>query len=313
MTEGLVTVAYIIAAVLFIFSLAGLSQQETARNGNLFGIIGMAIAIIATVFSINLGLESWIYIAIAMLVGYLVGVRVAKKVEMTEMPQLIAALHRFVGLAAVFVGYNSFIKIYTGTTLLEGVLLNIELTEIYLGVFIGALTFTGSIVAFGTLHGMIASKPLSYSLKDSAFGVAIVVSIILMFLFVINAGSMYSLIYLLVMTGIALFIGWQMVMAIGGADMPVVISMLNSTSGWAAAAAGFMLSNDLLIITGALVGSSGAILSYIMCKGMNRSFISVIAGGFGDSGVSSGDEEEGEHHEIGCEDVAEMLKQSDSV
>lgn len=314
MSDGLVTVAYIIAALLFILSLAGLSKQETARKGNLFGMIGMAIAVIATIFSINLGLESWIYIVIAMLIGGLVGVYFARKVEMTEMPELIAALHSFVGLAAVLIGYNSFIKIYT-TVPSKGILLNIELTEIFLGVFIGAVTITGSIVAFGKLHGMIRSRPLSYSLKKLVYALAILLSIILMFLFISAGGSTQSLIYLAVMTVIALFIGWQMVMAIGGADMPVVISMLNSLSGWAAAASGFMLSNDLLIITGALVGSSGAILSYLMCQGMNRSFISVIAGGFGDKGGSAGSGEEiaGEHHEISPEDAAEMLKQSGSV
>ncbi|WP_164667615.1 Re/Si-specific NAD(P)(+) transhydrogenase subunit beta [Virgibacillus doumboii] len=314
MSEGLVTAAYIIAAILFILSLSGLSKQETAKRGNVFGIFGMAIAVIATILSVNLDVDSWIYILAAMLIGALVGVPYAKKVNMTEMPELIAALHSFVGLAAVLVGYNTFIAMKTGEPL-HGILLTIELTEIYLGIFIGAITLTGSIVAFGKLHGMIRSRPLSYSFKNAVFFMALLTSAVLMFLFILDGGAANSLIFLAVMTGIALFIGWQMVMAIGGADMPVVISMLNSFSGWAAAASGFMLSNDLLIITGALVGSSGAILSYIMCQGMNRSFLSVIAGGFGDNGTSSGDDDAavGDYHEVSLDDVAELLKQSDSV
>ncbi len=310
MSEGLVTAAYIIAALLFILSLAGLSKQETARNGNKFGIIGMAIALIATIIGVDV--QSMIYILVAMLIGSLIGVRLALKVEMTEMPELVAILHSFVGLAAVLVGYNSFIQIYTDAhSPVSRVLLNIELTEIFLGIFIGAITFTGSIVAYGKLHGIISSKALSLPHKNKLNLLALIASIVLMFLF-INAGG--SLIYLAIMTAIALIFGWHLVASIGGADMPVVISMLNSYSGWAAAAAGFMLSNDLLIITGALVGSSGAILSYIMCKAMNRSFISVIAGGFGNEGASAGDTEEmGEYREMSPEDVADLLKQSSSV
>ncbi|MCT2538205.1 Re/Si-specific NAD(P)(+) transhydrogenase subunit beta [Aquibacillus koreensis] len=313
MSQGLVTVAYIIAGILFILSLAGLSKQETAKNGNVCGIIGMAIAIVATVLSVDLDLEAWIYILVAVVAGALIGTILARRVKMTEMPELIAALHSFVGLAAVLVGFNSFIEILTHEPVRD-VHLNIELTEIYLGVLIGAITFTGSIVAFGKLHGMIKSKPLSYAFKGTINLILIVAAVVLMFLFIIDGGSQNALIYLSIMTAIALFMGWQMVMSIGGADMPVVISMLNSLSGWAAASAGFMLSNDLLIITGALVGSSGWILSYVMCKGMNRSFISVIAGGFGDSGASAtASGEEGEHREISAEDVAEMLKESSSV
>jgi H+-translocating NAD(P) transhydrogenase subunit beta len=311
MSEGLVTVAYIIAALLFILSLAGLSKQETARNGNKLGIIGMAIALVVTILSVDV--QSMIYILVAMLIGSLVGVRLALKVEMTEMPELVAILHSFVGLAAVLVGYNSFIKIYTDAhSPVGGALLNIELTEIFLGVLIGAITFTGSIVAYGKLRGIISSKALSLPHKHKLNLLALTASIVCMFLF-INAGG--SLIYLAIMTAIALIFGWHLVASIGGADMPVVISMLNSYSGWAAAAAGFMLSNDLLIITGALVGSSGAILSYIMCKAMNRSFISVIAGGFGNNeGASAGDiEEMGEYREMSPEDVADLLKQSSSV
>jgi H+-translocating NAD(P) transhydrogenase subunit beta len=310
MFNGLVTAAYIVAGIMFILSLAGLSKQETAKNGNRFGIIGMVIALIATI--INVDFQSIIYILVAMLIGGLVGTRLALKVQMTEMPELVAILHSFVGLAAVLVGFNSFISLYNGVHVPESnVLLNIELTEIFLGVFIGAITFTGSIVAYGKLHGLINSKALTLPFKNMLNLLALVVCIVLMLLFVFAGGS---LIYLAIMTAIALIFGWHLVASIGGADMPVVISMLNSYSGWAAAAAGFMLSNDLLIITGALVGSSGAILSYIMCKAMNRSFISVILGGFGNKAVSTGDTEEvGEYREMSPEDVAGLLKQSRSV
>ena len=314
MSEGLVTAAYIVAAILFILSLAGLSKQETARNGNKFGIIGMTLALIATMLLIDI--ENIIYILIAMLIGSLIGVRLALKVEMTQMPELVAILHSFVGLAAVLVGFNSYLNIYTGEHLPEtSVLLNIELTEIFLGVFIGAITFTGSIVAFGKLNGKLKSKALSLPHKHKLNLLALIASIVLMGLFIYEGGAgNTSLIYLSIVTGIALLFGWHLVASIGGADMPVVISMLNSYSGWAAAAAGFMLSNDLLIITGALVGSSGAILSYIMCKAMNRSFISVILGGFGNNAVSTGDDEEmGEYREMTPEDVADLLKQSSSV
>jgi H+-translocating NAD(P) transhydrogenase subunit beta len=311
MSNGLVAAAYIIAAIMFILSLSGLSKQETARNGNKFGMIGMGIALLATILSVDT--QSMIYILVAMLIGSVIGVRLASKIEMTEMPELVAILHSFVGLAAVMVGYNSFIEIYASGdhSAVSGVMLNIELTEIFLGVFIGAITFTGSVVAYGKLHGLIGSKALSLPHKHKLNLMALIASVVLMFLF-INAGG--SMTYLAVMTVIALIFGWHLVASIGGADMPVVISMLNSYSGWAAAAAGFMLSNDLLIVTGALVGSSGAILSYIMCKAMNRSFVSVIAGGFGnDVATSSDDEEEGEHREMDPQEVAEMLKQSSSV
>lgn len=308
MFSGLVTAAYIIAAIMFILSIAGLSKQETAKNGNRFGIVGMAIALIVTILNGNV--QSLIYILVAMLVGGLIGVRLALKVEMTEMPELVAILHSFVGLAAVLVGYNSFIKIFTSGHS-TGALLNIELTEIFLGVFIGAITFTGSVVAYGKLHGLLNSKALSLPGKQMLNLLALIASIILMILFIYAGGS---LLYLAIMTVIALLFGWHLVASIGGADMPVVISMLNSYSGWAAAVAGFMLSNDLLIVTGALVGSSGAILSYIMCKAMNRSFISVIAGGFGNEGSSAGDSDEtGEYREMSPEDVADLLKQSSSV
>ncbi|TXM15482.1 Re/Si-specific NAD(P)(+) transhydrogenase subunit beta [Vibrio parahaemolyticus] len=305
MSAGLVQAAYIVAALFFIMSLAGLSKQESARNGNYYGIAGMAIALIATIFSPDAQGFGWIIIAMA--IGGAIGIFYAKKVEMTEMPELVAILHSFVGLAAVLVGYNSYLDAPEAATHAEHV---IHLVEVFLGVFIGAVTFTGSIVAFGKLRGVISSSPLNLPHKHKMNLAAIVVSTLLMIYFVKADGSMFALI---VMTLIAFAFGYHLVASIGGADMPVVVSMLNSYSGWAAAAAGFMLANDLLIVTGALVGSSGAILSYIMCKAMNRSFISVIAGGFGQEIIISSDEEQGEHREITAEEVAEMLKNSKSV
>ncbi|HHG3257878.1 TPA: Re/Si-specific NAD(P)(+) transhydrogenase subunit beta [Vibrio parahaemolyticus] len=305
MSAGLVQAAYIVAALFFIMSLAGLSKQESARNGNYYGIAGMAIALIATIFSPDAQGFGWIIIAMA--IGGAIGIFYAKKVEMTEMPELVAILHSFVGLAAVLVGYNSYLDAPEAATHAEHV---IHLVEVFLGVFIGAVTFTGSIVAFGKLRGVISSSPLKLPHKHKMNLAAIVVSTLLMIYFVKADGSMFALI---VMTLIAFAFGYHLVASIGGADMPVVVSMLNSYSGWAAAAAGFMLANDLLIVTGALVGSSGAILSYIMCKAMNRSFISVIAGGFGQEIIISSDEEQGEHRETTAEEVAEMLKNSKSV
>ncbi|MFA0502041.1 NAD(P)(+) transhydrogenase (Re/Si-specific) subunit beta, partial [Vibrio sp. 10N.222.46.A1] len=306
MSEGLVQAAYIVAAVFFIMSLAGLSKQESARAGNYYGITGMAIALIATIFGPHSAGIVWIIIA--MVIGGGIGIHYARKVEMTEMPELVAILHSFVGMAAVLVGYNSYIdppatvSINPADIHAEHV---IHLVEVFLGVFIGAVTFTGSIVAFGKLRGVISSSALNIPHKHKWNLAAIVVSTLLMIMFVKADGSMFAL---MVMTLIAFAFGYHLVASIGGADMPVVVSMLNSYSGWAAAAAGFMLANDLLIVTGALVGSSGAILSYIMCKAMNRSFISVIAGGFGqDVVVSDGDEEQGEHRETSAEDVADML------
>ncbi|WP_274024109.1 Re/Si-specific NAD(P)(+) transhydrogenase subunit beta [Vibrio parahaemolyticus] len=305
MSAGLVQAAYIVAALFFIMSLAGLSKQESARNGNYYGIAGMAIALIATIFSPDAQGFGWIIIAMA--IGGAIGIFYAKKVEMTEMPELVAILHSFVGLAAVLVGYNSYLDAPEATTHAEHV---IHLVEVFLGVFIGAVTFTGSIVAFGKLRGVISSSPLNLPHKHKMNLAVIVVSTLLMIYFVKADGSMFALI---VMTLLAFAFGYHLVASIGGADMPVVVSMLNSYSGWAAAAAGFMLANDLLIVTGALVGSSGAILSYIMCKAMNRSFISVIAGGFGQEIIISSDEEQGEHRETTAEEVAEMLKNSKSV
>ena len=305
MSAGIVQAAYIVAAVLFIMSLAGLSKQETARSGNYYGIAGMAIALIATIF----GPESQgtVWVIIAMIIGGAIGMYYARRVEMTEMPELVAILHSFVGMAAVLVGFNT----YFDHGDLSGVMLNIHLVEIFLGVFIGAVTFTGSVVAFGKLRGTISSKPLMLPHRHKLNLAAVVVSFLLMVAFVKAEGSTIALI---VVALIAFAFGYHLVASIGGADMPVVVSMLNSYSGWAAAAAGFMLANDLLIVTGALVGSSGAILSYIMCKAMNRSFISVIAGGFGTDGSSAAAEEDhGEHQEASAEEVAEMLKDARSV
>ncbi len=306
MSQGMVTAAYIVAAILFILSLAGLSKQESAKNGVYFGMAGMAIALVATIFSEAASGFGWIVIAMA--AGAAIGIYKARKVEMTQMPELIALLHSFVGLAAVLVGYNSLFE--PGDVAAD--MHTIHLVEVFLGVFIGAVTFTGSIVAFGKLNGKISSKPLALPHKHKLNLAALVVSLLLLFWFVAADGATFAL---LLMTLIALAFGWHLVAAIGGADMPVVVSMLNSYSGWAAAAAGFMLGNDLLIVTGALVGSSGAILSYIMCRAMNRSFISVIAGGFGSYGGSSAstEEESGEYREIMPADVADMLKNASSV
>ncbi|OCF96577.1 Re/Si-specific NAD(P)(+) transhydrogenase subunit beta [Gilliamella sp. wkB308] len=311
-SNGIIQAAYVIAALLFIFSLRGLSNQETAKSGNIYGMIGMAIALIAAVASIKGGLH---WIIIAMILGAAIGLYLAKKVEMTQMPELVALLHSFVGMAAVLVGLNSFLNLNSAILIYHSSEMTVHLVEIFVGVFIGAVTFSGSIVAFGKLNGRISSKPLSIPNKHYWNLAAIVVSIILMFTFIELKTGAGALLCLLAMTIIAFVFGFHLVASIGGADMPVVISMLNSYSGWAAAAAGFMLSNDLLIVTGALVGSSGAILSYIMCKAMNRSFISVIAGGFGTDGssASASDEEQGEYREMQPSEVAQTLKEARSV
>ncbi|TCV99832.1 Re/Si-specific NAD(P)(+) transhydrogenase subunit beta [Biostraticola tofi] len=309
MSEGLVTAAYIVAAILFIFSLAGLSKHETSMQGNLFGVSGMAIALIATIFGPHAGSVGWIIVA--MVIGGGIGIHLARKVEMTEMPELVAILHSFVGLAAVLVGFNSYLD---QGEITNPVMENIHLTEVFLGIFIGAITFTGSLVAFGKLRGKISSRPLMLPHRHRMNLAALVISFLLMVMFVRTESVGLQVLALVLMTLIALAFGWHLVASIGGADMPVVVSMLNSYSGWAAAAAGFMLSNDLLIVTGALVGSSGAILSYIMCKAMNRSFISVIAGGFGTDSSSTGAvEATGEYREASAEEVAELLKSSSSV
>ena len=340
---GLTHMAYILAALLFIMALAGLSKQETAKMGCLSGMIGMAIALIATFTDVSA--FGFAAIVVAMLIGGAIGIYVAKKVQMTQMPELIACLHSFVGLAAVLVGFNSFIHLGVipsqvcsvaadapnfetlmaqckeAASVVKSIKtpaeLNTELVEIFLGIFIGAVTFTGSIVAYGKLNGtyklrIFKSAPLQLPFGNYLNLAALVVSFFLMIWFV--AADNAPVFPLLVMTVIALVFGVHLVAAIGGADMPVVISMLNSYSGWAAAASGFMLENDLLIVTGALVGSSGAILSYIMCKAMNRSFISVIAGGFGNAPVAKKDDEEmGEYRELKAPEVADLLKNSSSV
>ena len=306
MSLGLVQAAYVVAAICFILSLAGLSKQESARSGNYYGIAGMTIALLATILGPHAEGYSWIILA--MVIGAVIGITLAKRVEMTGMPELVAILHSFVGLAAVLVGFNTFIEL--DSTQFNQVMLNIHLVEIFLGVFIGAVTFTGSIVAFGKLRGLISSKPLMLPHRHKLNLVALLVSLYLLYYFVESNGNIFTLVLI---TIIALIFGYHLVASIGGADMPVVISMLNSYSGWAAAAAGFMLNNDLLIVTGALVGSSGAILSYIMCKAMNRSFISVIAGGFGTNVQIDSDEEYGEYHETSAEEVADMLKDAKSV
>lgn len=302
------TAAYLFAGILFILSLGGLSSQESAKRGVLYGIIGMIIAIVATV--LGQGVEGHIYIIVAIAIAALIGTLVARKVEMTSMPQLVAILHSFVGLAAVLVGYGSYLDVHSQS--ITGTEHTIHLVEVFVGVFIGAITFTGSIIAWGKLDGKVMSKPLLYPGRHVVNVVLLIACFVLGYLYTVAPG-LDGMLYLYIMTAIASFIGIMLVMAIGGADMPVVVSMLNSYSGWAAAAAGFMLGNDLLIVTGALVGSSGAILSIIMCKAMNRSFISVILGGFGavTSGVAQ--EMEGEVTSLNHEAVAELLKEAKSV
>ncbi|GIG24521.1 Re/Si-specific NAD(P)(+) transhydrogenase subunit beta [Cellulomonas denverensis] len=322
-----VQAAFVIAAVLFVLSLAGLSRQETARRGNLLGMVGMVLALVATIVlaldqSERNALVTLLLIALVLIVGAAVGVWRAQRVEMTQMPELIAILHSFVGLAAVLVGINSYLTEVTVSGWFAYAPLSdtiytprpdtVHLVEVFLGVLIGAVTFTGSIVAYLKLSAKMKSAPLTLPGRNWLNLGALVVSAGLMVWFLASP----SLVPLLLMTVIALALGWHLVAAIGGGDMPVVVSMLNSYSGWAAAATGFMLSNDLLIITGALVGSSGAILSYIMCRAMNRSFISVILGGFGSDGgapVAGGDQDYGEHREILAPEVAELLKNAKTV
>lgn len=316
--------AYLVAALLFILALSGLSQHETAQRGNTFGIVGMAIALVATItlaLTSDPGRGVWVtalLIALAMIIGAAIGTTVARKVEMTGMPQLIAMLHSFVGLAAVLVGYNSFLAPTEEAHALGG----FHLGEIFLGVFIGAVTFTGSIIAFLKLSGKMSGRPLLLPNRNLINLVAVLISLGLMVWF-INAPekSGAAWIALAAMTMIALLVGLHLVGAIGGGDMPVVVSMLNSLSGWAAAFAGFMLDNDLLIITGALVGSSGAYLSFIMSKAMNRKFVSVILGGFGSgaskkgakAGAAGAPEEQGEYRETDAASVATLLKDAHRV
>ena len=304
--------AYLVAALLFILSLHGLSKHETARRGVLFGVGGMVIAIAATIWltveqlwgqpQATIGLT---LLVVAVLIGGSIGLWRARVVEMTGMPELIALLHSFVGLAAVIVGWNGALD--PGE--IDGALLGIHHAEVFIGVFIGAVTFTGSIVAFLKLSARISSKPLMLPGKNALNLGALVAFVGLTVWYVITP----DLWLLIVVTVLALLLGWHLVASIGGGDMPVVVSMLNSYSGWAAAAAGFILSNDLLIVTGALVGSSGAYLSYIMCRAMNRSFISVIAGGFGIEAPRSTDDETGEHREVDVTGAAELLAEADRV
>jgi NAD(P) transhydrogenase subunit beta len=307
-SSGIQTAAYLFASILFILSLGGLSSQESAKRGVIYGIVGMAIAILSTV--LGAGVQGHVYIIIALAIASVIGIIVARKVEMTSMPQLVAILHSFVGLAAVLVGFGSYLDPKTQS--LHGSEHTIHLVEVFIGVFIGAITFTGSIIAWGKLDGKIMSKALAYKGRHLVNIILVLASIVLGVLFV-GAPGTEGLIHLAIMTGIASFVGVMLVMAIGGADMPVVVSMLNSYSGWAAAAAGFMLGNDLLIVTGALVGSSGAILSIIMCEAMNRSFLSVIFGGFGNTSSSSSQTIEGEVTSTNHADVAQLLAGAKSV
>ncbi|PTQ72585.1 NAD(P)(+) transhydrogenase (Re/Si-specific) subunit beta [Celeribacter persicus] len=323
MDYGFTTAAYVVAAVLFILALGGLSGQESAKRAVWYGIVGMALAVFATLIGPGSGL--WVLSAILIAAGGVIGWYVAKKVEMTEMPQLVAAMHSLVGLAAVFVGFNTHIeaaRIAAMTAdqkhLLEGfaavvahktpVELNILKVELFLGVFIGAVTFTGSVVAFGKLAGKVTSKATKLPGGHALNAGAAILSVVLLILYMNGAGGWT----LVLMTLLAFFIGYHLIMGIGGADMPVVVSMLNSYSGWAAAAIGFSLGNDLLIVVGALVGSSGAILSYIMCKAMNRSFVSVILGGFGGT-TGPAMEVEGEQVAIDVDGVAAALNEADSI
>ncbi|MGI5155893.1 Re/Si-specific NAD(P)(+) transhydrogenase subunit beta [Microbispora sp. CA-102843] len=306
--------AYIVAALLFILSLAGLSKHETARSGVALGISGMVIALAATVVLAADGGDvlAVVLLAAAMAIGAAIGLWRARIVEMTAMPELIAVLHSFVGLAAVLVGWNGFLEVENGggaQAEVPGSLLGIHHAEVSIGVFIGALTFTGSVVAFLKLSARIDSRPMMLPGKNHLNLGALAAFAVLTVFFVIfpNLGLLVAL------TAVALLLGWHLVASIGGGDMPVVVSMLNSYSGWAAAASGFLLDNNLLIVTGALVGSSGAYLSYVMCQAMNRSFISVIAGGFGIEAGPAGDHDYGEHREITANETADLLKDAKSV
>ncbi|MDO8932708.1 MAG: NAD(P)(+) transhydrogenase (Re/Si-specific) subunit beta, partial [Rhodocyclaceae bacterium] len=316
MSASLATVAYIGATILFILSLGGLSNPESSRRGNLYGMIGMALAVLATILGPRVTLAGIPWIIAAMAVGGSIGLYAARTVQMTQMPELVALMHSLVGLAAMVVGFASFID-PAASAEFSGAEKAIHEIEIYIGILIGAITFSGSIVAFGKLSGKIGGKPLLLPARHwlNLAGLLVVIWFGREFLHAESIAA--GMTPLIVMTVIALLFGIHMVMAIGGADMPVVVSMLNSYSGWAAAATGFMLSNDLLIVTGALVGSSGAILSYIMCNAMNRNFISVIAGGFGSGGgtvVKKADgEPAGEVVPISAGETAELLKDAKSV
>ena len=312
MAGGIVTASYVGATILFILALGGLSNQETSRRGNMFGIIGMSIALIVTIAGVT---SNTIILITGLVSGGSIGLILAKRVQMTEMPELVAILHSLVGLAAVLVGFANFmdsgrLENYTGVEL------TIHDVETYLGILIGAVTFSGSIIAFGKLSGKIGGNPLLLPARHWLNLGLLIISILLCVMFVDQSAVGAGLNPLLIMTGIALLFGIHMVMAIGGADMPVVVSMLNSYSGWAASATGFMLSNDLLIVTGALVGSSGAILSYIMCRAMNRKFLSVIAGGFGTTTGSASDgssADQGDVVALEAPEVASLLTEAKEV
>lgn len=310
LNAGALTAAYIAATILFILALGGLSHQETARRGNWYGITGMAIALLATIFGVvsqNYGL-----LIGAMLIGAVVGLALARRVQMTQMPELVAILHSLVGLGAVLVGFATFLD---PESHYEGVEKTIHDIEIYIGILIGAVTFSGSVIAFGKLSGRIGGKPLLLPARHWLNLGLLLAAIWFGRDFVVQSAGDGGMLPLIVMTTVALLFGIHMVMAIGGADMPVVVSMLNSYSGWAASATGFMLSNDLLIVTGALVGSSGAILSYIMCRAMNRRFLAVIAGGFGTGGgtAAAGDGEQGEVVPIEAAETAALLADAREV
>ncbi|NQY10926.1 MAG: NAD(P)(+) transhydrogenase (Re/Si-specific) subunit beta [Flavobacteriales bacterium] len=330
LTIGVQTAAYVFASILFILSLGGLSSQESAMRGVKYGIVGMLIAVIATVFGPNMvaGMTGQGYIIVAIVIASTIGIMLARKVEMTSMPQLVAILHSFVGLAAVLVGYGSYLSSIDPSNVIDltgldaekiaeiGTEHTIHVVEVFIGIFIGAITFTGSIVAWGKLDGKIMSKPLNYPGKHAINVLLLIICVVLGVLFAggLSVDGIDPMMALYIMTTIAGFIGIIMVMAIGGADMPVVVSMLNSYSGWAASAAGFMLGNDLLIVTGALVGSSGAILSIIMCEAMNRSFISVILGGFGEAAPSGEAAEiEGEVTALDHAAVVDLIKDAKTV
>ncbi|HEX6690067.1 MAG TPA: Re/Si-specific NAD(P)(+) transhydrogenase subunit beta [Burkholderiales bacterium] len=314
MSTTLLTAAYLGAAILFILSLGGLSNPETSRRGNLYGVIGMTLAVLATVLGPQVTQAGYPWIIGAMVAGGAIGLTAAKKVQMTQMPELVALMHSLVGLAACLVGFASYIDTSMVLTGAEKVVHEIE---IYVGVLIGAVTFSGSVIAFGKLSGKIGGKPLLLPARHWINLVGLLVVLWYGREFVVAPSTQAGMTPLIVMTVIALLFGIHMVMAIGGADMPVVVSMLNSYSGWAAAATGFMLSNDLLIVTGALVGSSGAILSYIMCRAMNRNFVSVIAGGFGTGGgqspASGTAAPAGEVAPISAAETAELLRGAKNV